>query len=70
MRTKVKNKGTKLTSVNLIDSVYRQFKIVSFQNDTTLQRIVNRCLELYATDEDFRKLVDDTTHLQISGSKY
>jgi penicillin-binding protein-related factor A (putative recombinase) len=36
----------------------------------TLQKLVNRCVYLYTNDADFKKKIDDTNSLQISGSAF
>lgn len=61
---------TKLTSIKLLDNIYRSFKVVSFQNATTLQRVVNRTLYLYLNDKEFRTRVDELDDLADSGSNF
>jgi hypothetical protein len=64
------NAETKLTSVKLLKDVYSSFKKVSFESDVTLQRLVNRTVERYVSDEDFRKEMNEYLNLQISGSQF
>jgi len=60
----------KLTSVNLLDDVYKKFKIASIQNSTNFQKVVNRCLDLYNKDEEFRNKVNGHNSLSTKNSKY
>ena len=61
---------TKLTSVKLIDDVYRKFKANSAINDFTLQKLVNRAIKLYITDEQFKDIIHNYSELTVSGSKF
>ena len=61
-------KNSKLTSVKVIESLYNKFKIKTVGTDMTLQRLTNRCVDLYLNDEDFREIVEDNENLKISGS--
>lgn len=65
-----KDDKTKLTSIKLLKDVYSTFKQVSFDSDVTLQKLVNRTVERYVTDEEFRKEMNEYLKLQISGSQY
>jgi hypothetical protein len=62
--------NTKLTSIKLLKDVYSSFKKVSFDSDITLQKLVNRTVERYVIDEEFRKEMNEYLRLQISGSQY
>lgn len=62
--------NTKLTTVKILKDVYSSFKKVSFDSDVTLQKLVNRTVERYVKDEDFRKEMNDYLQLQISGSQF
>ncbi len=61
---------TKLTSVNILDDVYKKFKIKSIEGSINLQKLVNRSLDLYIKDESFRHRINNYTDLAVSGSKY
>ena len=61
---------TKLTTVKILKDVYSKFKKISFDSNVTLQKIVNRSLEKYATDSDFKESIDSFTNLQSSGSQF
>lgn len=62
--------NTKLTSIKILKDVYSSFKQVSFDSDVTLQKLVNRTVERYVTDEEFRQEMNKYLKLQISGSQY
>lgn len=61
---------TKLTTVKILKDVYSKFKKISFDSNITLQKIVNRSLEKYTIDEEFRNSINDYTQLQTSGSQF
>ncbi len=52
--------NTKLTTVKILKDVYSSFKKVSFDSDVTLQKLVNRTVERYVSDEEFRKEMKKT----------
>ena len=60
----------KLTSVKVIDELYRKFKEKSLQKDFSLQKLVNRSINLFVYDEEFRKKILEDRNLESSGSKY
>ena len=59
---------TKLTTVKILKNVYSKFKSLSFDSDITLQKLVNRSINLCETNPEFRKMVTEHDELQISGS--
>jgi hypothetical protein len=61
---------TKLTSVNILDDVYRKFKVKSIEGSMNLQKLVNRSLDLYIKDENFRNAINNHNGLSTTGSKY
>ena len=63
-------KDTKLTSVKILENLYNNFKIKTVKNDMTLQKLTNRCINLYVTDENFRTKVETNDELLISGSNF
>jgi hypothetical protein len=62
--------NTKLTSVNILDDVYKKFKIKSIEGSINLQKMVNRSLDLYNKDEKFRETINGHNGLASSGSKF
>jgi len=58
----------KLTSVKLVDHLFEDFKVSSIRYKFNLQKLANRAVHLYLTDEGFRKKLHNHTDLTISGS--
>ena len=65
-----KNNEEKLTSVKLIDELYKKFKEKSIRDDFSLQKLVNRSLDLFVYDEEFAKKIMSYDNLEDSGAKY
>tara|TARA_Y100000593_G_scaffold84593_1_gene160296 strand:+ start:293 stop:487 length:195 start_codon:yes stop_codon:yes gene_type:complete len=63
-------KDVKLTSVKILENLYNNFKVKTVSNDMTLQKLTNRCINLYVTDDDFRNKVESDNQLLISGSNF
>ena len=62
------NKETKLTSVKIIDDLYKNFKSKVVQNGFNLQKLVNRSIYLYNQDEKFETKIHEEQSLTTSGS--
>jgi hypothetical protein len=60
----------KLTSVNIIKENYYKFKDITVNTDMTLQKLVNRTMDLYNKDEDFRNKVDNHQTIEVKNSKF
>ena len=63
-------KEDKLTSVKVIDELYKKFREKSIRDDFSLQKLVNRSIDLFVYDEEFAKRLWITIILEESGSKY
>ena len=61
---------TKLTSVKILVNLYEQFKILTVNTKMSLQKLSNRSVHLYLTDEDFKEKIDSHDELTISGSNF
>ena len=61
-------KDTKLTSVKLLKSLYERFKSATINTSMTLQKLTNRSIDLYLTDEDFKEKIELHDNLMVSGS--
>jgi hypothetical protein len=62
---------TKLTTVNVIENTYKVFKINTIETDgVNFQKLVNRSLDLYNTNEEFKDLIDNHNVLAVSGSRF
>ncbi len=57
---------TKLTSVKILNELYEKFKKQG--SDITLQKLVNRSMDLYLKDENYKKLITEHEELVESGS--
>ena len=64
-------KYTKLTSVKIIEGLYNDFKSYTVNTEMTLQKLANRCVDMYLSDDDFREKLNNYTELHTSsGSKF
>jgi hypothetical protein len=63
-------KNHKLTSVHLVEDLYKKFKVKAIDGEINLQKLVNRSLDLYNTDESFRKQINSHDKLTTSGTKF
>ena len=61
---------TKLTSVKIITGLYKKFKGVALSEEFTLQKLVNRSMDKYLKDEEYKKSIVEYDNLQISGSNF
>ena len=60
----------KLTPVKVISELYNKFKNETIENEFSLQKLVNRTLDRFVYDEDFRKEILEHQNLHQSGSKF
>ena len=67
MRTMMKD--TKLTSVKILEALYHRFKIYTVNKDMTLQKLTNRCVDLYIHNEDFKDMGESHEELIVSSSR-
>ena len=58
----------KLTSVKLLEDLYKKFKYSSLSDEFTLQKLVNRCMDMYMHDNTFRDKIFEHNNLALSGS--
>ena len=63
-------KNTKLTSVKIIESLYEKFKLNTVNTKMTLQKLTNRSVDKFLTDEKFREEIETYDNLLISGSNF
>jgi len=59
----------KLTSVKLLEDLYKKFKYKSLVDEFTLQKLVNRSMDLYLIDDNFKTQVNEWENLKPSGSR-
>ena len=46
----------KLTSVKILRELYKKFKLNTLDDEFTLQKLVNRSMDLYLMDSKFKKV--------------
>ena len=61
---------TNLTSVKIITDLYKKFKGVALNEEFTLQKLVNRSMDKYLKDEEYKKSIVEYDGLQVSGSNF
>ena len=61
--------NSKLTSVKILEDLYKRFKQTTVNTKMTLQKLTNRSIDLYLTDEIYKNKLETHDSLTISGSK-
>lgn len=64
------NGETKLTSVKIIKKNYNEFRKSTVNMDLSLQKLVNRSIDLYLKDSEFRQRIESHETNGIKNSKY
>ena len=62
--------NTKLTSVKILKKQYENFRVKTINSDMTLQKLINRAIDKFLTDEEFRNDLETHEELTISGSNF
>ena len=57
-----------LTSVKVPEELFEQFKIACVRYKFSVQKLTERSMFLYLTDEEFRKNIHNQLDTQFSGS--
>ena len=60
--------NSKLTSVKILEDLYKRFKSVTVNTKMTLQKLTNRSIDLYLTDENYKNKLETYNNLISSGS--
>ena len=60
--------NSKLTSVKILADLYKRFKATTVNTKMTLQKLTNRSIDLYLTDENYKNKLETHDNLTISGS--
>jgi len=60
--------NSKLTSVKILEDLYKRFKSATVNTKMTLQKLTNRSIDLYLTDEQFKDKLEEYNGLINSGS--
>ena len=55
-----KEEGTQLTSVKVDKDLFDVFKIECVKRKFTLNKLVNRAISLYISDQEFKKQITNT----------
>lgn len=63
-----KNEKLILTSVKVHPDVFEEFKLSSIKNKFLFQKLVNRAMDLYNKNDEFRTQIHNHTALVMSGS--
>ena len=58
-------KDMTLTSVKIQSELFDEFKIVCVRHKFSFQKLADRCVHLYLTNEDFKKSVHNHTNLEL-----
>jgi len=61
-----KSEGMTLTSVKVKSNLFEDFKIECVKRKFSFQKLSDRAIFLYLTDEDFRKKINSQTNLDIN----
>ena len=59
----------KLTSVKILGDLYKKFKLNALSDEFTLQKLVNRSMDLYLLDDKFKTQIHEWENLKPSGSR-
>jgi hypothetical protein len=57
-----------LTSVKIPDHLFEQFKIACVKHKFSVQKLTERSMYLYLTDEEFRKTIHNQLDTEFTGS--
>ena len=60
--------NSKLTSVKILEDLYKRFKATTVNTKMTLQKLTNRSINLYLTDENYKNTIENHDSLISSGS--
>ena len=59
------NKEMTLTSVKVNSDLFHEFKVECVKRKFSFQKLSDRTIHLYLTDEEFRKKITNHTNLEI-----
>ena len=54
-----------LTSVKIKSDLFNEFKIECVKRKFSFQKLSDRAIHLYLTDEDFRKQISNQTNIEL-----
>jgi hypothetical protein len=59
------NKEKTLTSVKIQSDLFQDFKIECVKRKFSFQKLADRAIHLYLTNEDFRKTINNHNNLEL-----
>lgn len=59
------NKDMTLTSVKIQSDLFQEFRIECVKRKFSFQKLADRAIYLYLTDEDFRKQITNQNNLEL-----
>ena len=62
--------NTKLTSVKILEKLYEKFKLDTVNTKMTLQKLTNRSVDKFLTDNKFKEEIETYDNLAVSGSNF
>ena len=63
-------KDVKLTSVKILKILYEDFRVKTINSNMNLQKLTNRAIDMYLTDDKFRNKLETHEDLTISESHF
>ena len=66
IKTMTDNQNMTLTSVKVKSNLFENFKIECVRRKFSFQKLSDRAIHLYLTDEDFRKKIHNHNNLEIN----
>lgn len=63
------NNNQQLTSVKVNTQLFDDFKVLCVRTKLSLQKLTDRAMYLYVTDEEFRKTINNTVNTHYTGSQ-
>jgi len=60
------NKDMTLTSVKIKSDLFQEFRIECVKRKFSFQKLADRAIYLYLTDEDFRKAITNQSNLDLN----
>mgnify|MGYP003630130621 FL=1 len=58
-------KDLTLTSVKVQSGLFEEFKVSCVRHKFSLQKLADRCIHLYLTDEDFKRQIHNHNNLDL-----
>lgn len=58
-------KDLTLTSVKIQSDLFEEFKVACVRHKFSFQKLADRCVHLYLTDEDFKRQIHNHNNLDL-----